>query len=217
MRHRVILAGSRRCIDRVVATESDRSQRESSSSDSSTQCPPAFQERDFAVQNECDWSGVFDSGRRGRETLVRANKQVWAGLPSCYLVTATAGVVLAWPAVLSNAMSPSGPVPQQSREKPRMPRAVFVGAQAAFIVLERMGSVTAFSVANSIKRGVVIMAGAAMVTAPLGAWTIVGAVLVVLGACAYWVSLVSPPPSPPRPPLPSFHPAFPSVDLLRRW
>lgn len=63
-------------------------------------------------------------------------------------------------------------------------------SQAAFKVLENMGSVTNFSVANSVKRGVVVLFGAAAMGVPLGLWPAVGAAVAVLGTALYWVSKV---------------------------
>ena len=60
--------------------------------------------------------------------------------------------------------------------------------QAAFKVLEKMGSVTAFSVANSVKRGVVVLAGAVAMGTPMGFLPALGATVAVLGTAAYWVS-----------------------------
>lgn len=55
-------------------------------------------------------------------------------------------------------------------------------------MLEKMGSVTAFSVANSVKRGVVVLAGAVVMGTPMGFLPAVGATVAVLGTAAYWVS-----------------------------
>lgn len=63
--------------------------------------------------------------------------------------------------------------------------------QAAFKVLEKMGSATAFSVANSVKRGVVILAGAVAMGTPMGLLPAFGATVAVLGTAAYWVSQLS--------------------------
>lgn len=52
-----------------------------------------------------------------------------------------------------------------------------------------MGSVTNFSVANSVKRGVVVFLGAAAMGTPVGLLPTVGAAVAVLGTAAYWVSL----------------------------
>lgn len=62
--------------------------------------------------------------------------------------------------------------------------------QAAFKVLENMGSVTNFSVANSVKRGVVVFLGAAAMGTPVGLLPTVGAAVAVLGTAAYWVRLL---------------------------
>lgn len=62
--------------------------------------------------------------------------------------------------------------------------------QAAFKVLENMGSVTNFSVANSVKRGVVVVFGAVVMGTPVGLLPTVGAAVAVLGTAAYWVSTV---------------------------
>lgn len=62
-------------------------------------------------------------------------------------------------------------------------------SQAAFQVLEKMGSVTGFSVANSVKRGAVVIAGAAVMS-PLGWIPALGAAIAVIGTAAYWVSLL---------------------------
>lgn len=55
-------------------------------------------------------------------------------------------------------------------------------------MLEKMGSVTAFSVANSVKRGVVVLAGAVVMGTPMGFLPAFGATMAVLGTAAYWVS-----------------------------
>lgn len=60
--------------------------------------------------------------------------------------------------------------------------------QAAFKVLEKMGSVTTFSVANSVKRGMVIFFGAVAMGTPIGFVSGFGAAVAVLGTAAYWVS-----------------------------
>lgn len=64
-------------------------------------------------------------------------------------------------------------------------------SQAAFKVLEKMGSVTNFSVANSVKRGVVVCMGAVAMGTPVGLWPTIGAAVAVLGTAAYWVSVTS--------------------------
>eukprot|EP00904_Undaria_pinnatifida_P005632 jgi/Undpi1/2199/HiC_scaffold_12.g05585.m1 len=65
---------------------------------------------------------------------------------------------------------------------------LFLHSAAAFKVLEKMGSVTAFSVANSVKRGVVVLAGAVVMGTPMGFLPAFGATMAVLGTAAYWVS-----------------------------
>ena len=72
-------------------------------------------------------------------------------------------------------------IPVHLRTTPKIP-------QAAFKVLEKMGSVTAFSVANSVKRGVVVLAGAVVMGTPMGFLPAFGAAVAVLGTAAYWVS-----------------------------
>lgn len=59
-------------------------------------------------------------------------------------------------------------------------------------MLENMGSVTNFSVANSVKRGVVVFLGAAAMGTPVGLLPTVGAAVAVLGTAAYWVSSMCP-------------------------
>ncbi len=63
-------------------------------------------------------------------------------------------------------------------------------SQAAFKVLEKMGSVTHFSVANSFKRGAVVFFGAMAMGTPVALWPKIGAGLAVGGTAAYWVSQV---------------------------
>ncbi|CAM9347271.1 unnamed protein product, partial [Hapterophycus canaliculatus] len=65
---------------------------------------------------------------------------------------------------------------------------LFLHSAAAFKVLEKMGSVTNFSVANSIKRGMVVLFGAIAMGTPMGVSSSVGASVAVLGTAAYWVS-----------------------------
>lgn len=55
-------------------------------------------------------------------------------------------------------------------------------------MLEKMGSVTTFSVANSVKRGMVIFFGAVAMGTPIGFVSAFGAAVAVLGTAAYWVS-----------------------------
>ncbi|CAN0518188.1 unnamed protein product [Laminaria digitata] len=57
-----------------------------------------------------------------------------------------------------------------------------------------MGSVTAFSVANSVKRGVVVLAGAVVMGTPMGFLPAFGATVAVLGTAAYWVARMYFPP-----------------------
>ncbi|CAM9975125.1 unnamed protein product [Pylaiella littoralis] len=71
---------------------------------------------------------------------------------------------------------------------------LFLHSAAAFKVLENMGSVTNFSVANSVKRGVVVLFGAAAMGTPLGLWPSVGAAVAVFGTAAYWVARMYFPP-----------------------
>lgn len=54
-----------------------------------------------------------------------------------------------------------------------------------------MGSVTNFSVANSIKRGMVVLFGAIAMGTPMSFASSFGASLAVLGTAAYWVSWLS--------------------------
>lgn len=63
-------------------------------------------------------------------------------------------------------------------------------AQAAFLVLEKMGSVTAFSVSNAVKRGFIVSAAAAVMGPPLAHRSVVGAASAVVGTSAYWVGFV---------------------------
>eukprot|EP00903_Cladosiphon_okamuranus_P012883 g12031.t1 len=71
---------------------------------------------------------------------------------------------------------------------------LFLHSAAAFKVLENMGSVTNFSVANSVKRGVVVFLGAAAMGTPVGLLPTVGAAVAVLGTAAYWVARMYFPP-----------------------
>ncbi|CAM9259606.1 unnamed protein product [Scytosiphon promiscuus] len=65
---------------------------------------------------------------------------------------------------------------------------LFLHSAAAFKVLEKMGSVTNFSVANSIKRGMVVVFGAIAMGTPMSLSSSFGASVAVLGTAAYWVA-----------------------------
>ncbi|CAM9582632.1 unnamed protein product [Ectocarpus sp. 12 AP-2014] len=71
---------------------------------------------------------------------------------------------------------------------------LFLHSAAAFKVLEKMGSVTTFSVANSVKRGMVIFFGAVAMGTPIGFVSGFGAAVAVLGTAAYWVARLYFPP-----------------------
>lgn len=59
--------------------------------------------------------------------------------------------------------------------------------QAAFHVLNKMGSVTAFSIANSVKRGMVILAGVVFMGTRMELVPTLGAVVAVSGTVVHWV------------------------------
>ncbi|CAM9886016.1 unnamed protein product, partial [Ectocarpus fasciculatus] len=71
---------------------------------------------------------------------------------------------------------------------------LFLHSAAAFKVLEKMGSVTTFSVANSVKRGMVVLFGAVAMGTPVGFVSAFGAAVAVLGTAAYWVARLYFPP-----------------------
>ncbi|CAM9551753.1 unnamed protein product [Ascophyllum nodosum] len=71
---------------------------------------------------------------------------------------------------------------------------LFLHSAAAFQVLEKMGSVTAFSIANSVKRGAVIAAGIVFMGTRMGMIPAAGAIVAVCGTAAYWVARMSFPP-----------------------
>lgn len=69
-----------------------------------------------------------------------------------------------------------------------LPWMIVATPQAAFHVLNKMGSVTAFSIANSVKRGVVILAGVVLMGTPMELVPTLGAVVAVSGTAVYWVA-----------------------------